>query len=1479
MFGTREMTSAPDESKVDPAVVKADMAYASDMKGLDDAEDTLATSLGKKLKKKERERILIVRDFVRKMGAAYDKILRAVREIAPQIGKTIPANVDLKDLVGALDKLKSAKIHELKLIGFYPGKNDFDKSLYMGHLSDVLSAAGALVSGPGGAAFEKIRAAVTNLEKVISFYTEVMQKRIKGGDAVTGGAETSTSEATLRKMRPFLNSTQYDLDESVRIMKYKSYLGTMRNNLDQAAKEIDSYSSKYDEVLGDAVAFQIDVESAQFKKALAIAEGMPADSDSDKDGKKLAIMRIHDLQKAQVSMYRIAQAIDLSMKHFTREAVKNPDAVVRDVKRALDDVEIIRTWYKPAELTTVFDNIKTHMERKSAPTSDNYVELKSHVTRAIRSVQALKNIINVFARIGSKFDSFMTPSEIYQGLVNYMVITSIAISDMKGSPLLLRPAGAFDTLPGVDLLQSSILYGKVLESMVTKVMTVLGMFDMIERPTPLGGFTPVRTILGAAERLEIIPEASDMYYHLPRMAEFYHSVFGHTTTTFHETKKMLTLVPDMDGTFGPLIKLYFDTFRKQYGDDGIIDQFGSYGLDAVQEIVRTINQIYNTFKDQSDPLRAACLAFVAEINRRYGVVTKAQWDKMRELYDNYETSADSFTLGPQNTTDIAILPGEGALDPPVGMGAPSDAFVTLSVPGTEKSSSKPYKHKYSLSKDYEKMVNDLRTSLESEIKGLEYRDTMSKFEGPDIKRMLSSASDRIARASSEEKKLDVVIDLINTKSGVIGETIEGVWMEKLMFVLTATTAGAVVEHLMKVGTKFVDLMDAGAAGAVFEFLLLHSDLFNISVGRAGPVAIRIDYSQLTKKLEEMYAVLGGFAARFRPLMTDTDVETVTSQLTDVREYIHTKLKGKKLDPRASGAHAEYIQTKINEWVKGLTPARLQLSSLSIFTLTREYGGEIPSTLEILFTSDQTTDEKGKVKFTDDVAVDASKSGVWTNSYAQMSEVNYVWSLNRILALMIMAGFDETSKKIYSGLVRDFASGGVFANAVRESSNPDMLGSFKYSYSDGAVEFNNGNILFKSVAMAIKHLALDQKQDGTPVRMTETLADVPEIIKERMKRWFPLLIFQVQTIRDNIKFYRKLDAGILGSTVENLATACTEVHEVLSRVYGELGDHPVYFETSPGAFKKYEDRNGKKPLVTHMYAIDLDQLFIATEIDTPEFKEALYGFRELFIGDGSMAKAKEFLENYRGRAKPDSSSYNKVVDSVIGMARMSARNTVCGGVKTVDRNNSIRDSLSIVKGASHSKYLKDGLSGIEFRTDPPKLPTGTVLPHGPKVLRNMDRLSSLVALNIVPINVHAMMRGIPFANLHNYSFTYHTLRRTYATAPAWSDDSLAVPISRHPMFTRTLLRSFVIDSADKLDWLRGHLKKILTVDRRVIVPTHALIAPGFADPDDSRAHAVEKDWREAEKARREAEAARRTAEAAERARRAAAAADEDGDFDA
>ena len=112
------------------------------------------------------------------------------------------------------------------------------------------------------------------------------------------------------------------------------------------------------------------------------------------------------------------------------------------------------------------------------------------------------------------------------------------------------------------------------------------------------------------------------------------------------------MLPEMEGVFSGIIRLIFHRV------EGGASSSGDYSDLEVRSIVREVNAIYENFRSsgKGGAISEALSAFVMEINRRYGVVKRKDWDDLQTLLKNERRNIQG---GPQGTlTNYAILPGE-----------------------------------------------------------------------------------------------------------------------------------------------------------------------------------------------------------------------------------------------------------------------------------------------------------------------------------------------------------------------------------------------------------------------------------------------------------------------------------------------------------------------------------------------------------------------------------------------------------------------------------------------------------------------------------------------------------------------------------------------------------------------------------------------------------------------------------------------------
>jgi len=299
--------------------------------------------------------------------------------------------------------------------------------------------------------------------------------------------------------------------------------------------------------------------------------------------------------------------------------------------------------------------------------------------------QALKNIINAIVRMGDKFGNkelrnsvFMSPSEIFKNLMAYLKCSATSfrftydaavgpnIQGFTHAPVVTLHVGAVGA--NTEFQTEDNYFQMIVKAMATKILTVIGVYDLFNRPGPVYDLTPTRMIIGGAmDQVEVLPEAAELYFRLTRLAEYYRNdAFTAYSATTAADSKFIGFIPDVGGVFAGLTRLIWLKFGLS-----TVDQ-GSYSDSELRQLITEINSIYHHFKGESEHsvTSKACNEFVMEINRRYGIVKKSDYENY------YKMIREASSLGERSEfNNYAILPGEGELRGK--RAAPSDTYLSL----------------------------------------------------------------------------------------------------------------------------------------------------------------------------------------------------------------------------------------------------------------------------------------------------------------------------------------------------------------------------------------------------------------------------------------------------------------------------------------------------------------------------------------------------------------------------------------------------------------------------------------------------------------------------------------------------------------------------------------------------------------------------------------------------------------------------------
>lgn len=405
---------------------------------------------------------------------------------------------------------------------------------------------------------------------------------------------------------------------------------------------------------------------------------------------------------------------------------------------------------------TKYDDLK----KKDAMRSMEYV------TKAFENVSVLKNILAAFVAIGDRFGGqdirkkiHMSPMQIYEFLIRYMTVGSyqmgIGGTPGKDSDFTFGAGSAVGKnwyvtmrhcndatqakFTGVSdpifKRESDQWFVLVVKAMVAKILTVIGVYNMIHQPidrNALGYSSAVRWTIGGVDAYpKIIPEALELYVRLPLLAEFYRDTFD-----FWSENNTLAMVPHMEGTFQGLVELIFDRARHI--------KYGTYSDTDSRTMIEEINKIYMAFKGGKNPVSDAIHEFVAEINRRYGILVGRERQRYQRMEtERYADRRDESYESAVDRVDYDILPEErGSL---VG---PSDSYLTRGLTPNNVSS-----HKWTMRLDtHMGFINALRSKLDSQMDKLWPADNKDPRSVDGLERLKQMSFENLIKSRREELK-------------------------------------------------------------------------------------------------------------------------------------------------------------------------------------------------------------------------------------------------------------------------------------------------------------------------------------------------------------------------------------------------------------------------------------------------------------------------------------------------------------------------------------------------------------------------------------------------------------------------------------------------------------------------------------------------------------------------------------------------------
>lgn len=850
------------------------------------ADDEKLTANERLLKQSATSRVLIVQEFTKRLTKLYGKLLSAIDSVGPKLGKEIPLDASIELLVELFGRIKTMMDEraEMSLIGFYADATARSKKeRFIGNLRNL---ADNCTSG----GLSSIKDVIDEIIKTIEYYSDSVNKKYGGAitdydsadsirqmtDAIALNMNTSGLElgtAVERFVRFYYAATvRRNMKQSAEEIKvlgknYETLLGDavghyLNGNVNDYASWCKFTGAPAELGTGSADLLkkvktymdEVNTVKRDFYKALqaidlllmAFTRGIESDPDAVMD-----LMRdINDttaIQKWHSSCESLAKAFDLMRAQNYQDpdnsAMSNPGPapappapnLTATIGRNVAGVQWTRDKH-------YYEIISEQINANPAinfglghpvgslgmiADEEQIVRVKREIDATWKNFQALKNIVNMFARIGSKFagedimqKSFMNPTQIYMALHKFLVHSSfVSCLDGRTSgaappslegwtyqnhPVIGTPSvpygGMFintvskdgklncvgfaagqttltfnGVVPALVVAPNNVadgIYEKelryfniALRAMSAKVLVTIGVHDMLTATLPFESTPQLRMIVGGGDGYpDIIEEATELYFRIPRLMEFYYEKLFSTIIALNApgvtTKYAIGMFPELTGVFSGLFNQYF----LKTSNSSIIT--GTYSDSEYRGIISEINHIYKSYSSESDPTASAIRGLVREVNMRYGVVKKKDLEayiKLRNLSRDTSNTLREGTMGVNNNVDI--LPDEGDSTNISAVIAPSDAWLTGSnTPDNVKLERElpPDRIKFDEGPDPQSLVGAIdgfRKDLYDEIsKKTNYSDLI-KF-----KYFIKQAFDDLKNKATQKEKYEYVIKLISSSS-------------------------------------------------------------------------------------------------------------------------------------------------------------------------------------------------------------------------------------------------------------------------------------------------------------------------------------------------------------------------------------------------------------------------------------------------------------------------------------------------------------------------------------------------------------------------------------------------------------------------------------------------------------------------------------------------------------------------------------------
>lgn len=225
-----------------------------------------------------------------------------------------------------------------------------------------------------------------------------------------------------------------------------------------------------------------------------------------------------------------------------------------------------------------------------------------------------------------------------------------------------------------------------IKAVTGSILTTVGLLYIQSQPANTGIVSSMRAMVGGAPNQlmadeqeffadvaltqpPVLKQGYEVYYYIPRIAEFYRLIFQKQEALKDAADRWMTMPKDLVGNFSKTIYIIFN----KTGDSPVYSDL------EVRAIINELNKAYGMYKDSKDAVRDVIKSFIREVNRRFSVVSDKKLRQRLAQFEERLKRAELDKYVQPDTTGELPFPGQTQYDNDTkyldSLPTPSDAMA------------------------------------------------------------------------------------------------------------------------------------------------------------------------------------------------------------------------------------------------------------------------------------------------------------------------------------------------------------------------------------------------------------------------------------------------------------------------------------------------------------------------------------------------------------------------------------------------------------------------------------------------------------------------------------------------------------------------------------------------------------------------------------------------------------------------------------